>query len=123
MSQENSHFVKAPIPGRWRRLNWKSTVYDSHGVFGTHNGLLAGVREGQERFGEAADHWKQVARIRSQEPTGFLGQARCLIKADQPDQARKVLQHLLGQEWPSRFENVHDEAEKLLKSSAKSSDQ
>ncbi len=76
--------------------------------------LLAGVRESQRRFLEAAGQWRHVTRIRSQEPTGYLNRARCLIKARRNDEAREILEQILGQQWPERFKTAHDEARKLL---------
>jgi predicted Zn-dependent protease len=76
--------------------------------------LLAGVREAQRRFRDAAEEWRQVARIRSKEPTGYLGRARCLIKAGANAEARSILEAVLGRSWPERFEKTHEEARALL---------
>ncbi len=77
--------------------------------------LLADVWEKQKLFEEASVQWAQVSRIRSNEPTGYLGEARCLKKAGKMDKAQKLLQTVLGRSWPERFGDVHAEARKLLK--------
>ena len=76
--------------------------------------LLAEVREKDGRFLEAAAQWREVARIRSREPVGWLGLARDLIAGGRGAEAREPLEHLLKQAWPGRFGDVHGEARKLL---------
>ena len=75
--------------------------------------LLAGIREKQGRFLDAAGEWRQVVRVRSREPGGYLGLARSLITAGRAGEAREHLRFLLGRSWDSRFGDVHGEARKL----------
>jgi Tfp pilus assembly protein PilF len=76
---------------------------------------LARVRENQDRLPDAVEQWEQVVRIRSKEPTGYLGLARVLVRQKDKKGAVEVLQKLLGGEWESRFGDVKAEARSLLK--------
>jgi len=76
--------------------------------------LLAEVRAGQSRWEEAAERWRHVARIRTQEPTGHLGLARALLQLERYDEARTVIDHLRSTSWPSRFGDVRHAADALL---------
>jgi tetratricopeptide (TPR) repeat protein len=77
--------------------------------------LLAGIREEQRRWDDAAYHWRQVIRIRTQEPTGYVHLVRVLIESGQIDNARAVLDDLRGREWPPRFDAVEKEIRQLEK--------
>ncbi|MGA2258436.1 MAG: hypothetical protein ABSG53_27545, partial [Thermoguttaceae bacterium] len=67
--------------------------------------LLAEIRQRQDRWADAVDQWRQVARIRSLEPTGLLGLAEALIHQRQLVEAAEVLTQLKQKNWPARFEN------------------
>jgi len=67
--------------------------------------LLAEIRQRQDRWADAIDQWRQVARIRSLEPTGLLGLAEASIHQRQFAEAAEVLAQLKRTNWPSRFEN------------------
>jgi tetratricopeptide (TPR) repeat protein len=75
---------------------------------------LAEVRESQKRFADAAEEWRQVIRVRSREPGGYLGLARSLIGAGRPQEAREPIDHLLGTQWPERNGVVRAEAGTLV---------
>jgi tetratricopeptide (TPR) repeat protein len=75
---------------------------------------LAEIRERQARWEQAADHWRHVTRIRSAEPTGYLGLARSLIRQGRFDEAREFIQHLRSNRWPEHFGDVQRAAEALL---------
>ena len=77
--------------------------------------LVAGVREEQERWEDAAEHWRHVTRIRTKEPEAYVRLARVLIRLDRLDEAREVAHHLRATSWPSRFGNVHHTADQLLR--------
>ena len=68
--------------------------------------VLAKVREKQCRFLEAADEWKQVIRIRTKEPTGYLGLACALIEGGRKQDAEDVLKVLRRESWHPRFGDV-----------------
>jgi predicted Zn-dependent protease len=76
---------------------------------------LAEIRDEQRRFADAAEQWRQVIRVRSKEPTGYLGLAKALLAAGEKSAAREPLEHLLSQEWESRFGDVKVEARDLLR--------
>jgi Flp pilus assembly protein TadD len=82
--------------------------------------LLAEIREKQDKWGEAIEHWEQVARIRALEPTGLLKLAAARIHEKQWDEARAALRKLESRSWPSRFGDVRGEVRKLEESLSKS---
>ena len=67
------------------------------------------------RWDDAAYHWRQVIRIRTQEPTGYVHLVRVLIESGQIDNARAVLDDLRSREWPPRFDAVEKEIRQLEK--------
>ncbi len=67
---------------------------------------LAKIREKQQRWDEAIQHWQEVAELRRLEPTGLLGLAAAQIHGKQPDAARKSLEQLRKTEWPLRFNDA-----------------
>jgi Flp pilus assembly protein TadD len=69
-------------------------------------GALAKVRERQGRFGEAAIHWTQWIRVRSDEPEGYIGLARSLILDGRREEAQKPLKQLRTRKWDPRFEST-----------------
>lgn len=76
---------------------------------------LAEIRQQQRRWDEALASWRQVARVRSIEPTGHLGVARSLIHLERFEEAREVLRDVIGGDWPERFKGARSEAERLLR--------
>lgn len=68
---------------------------------------LAEVRQTQNRWSEAIAQWKQVAGMRSLEPTGLFHLAEAQIHEKQFDEAQKTLDKLTRTEWPIRFRNLH----------------
>ncbi len=77
--------------------------------------LLAGLREKEERFAEAAAQWRCVLLLCSREPEGYLGLGRSLMAAGRRDEARAVLEDLLKGKGPSYTANAWNEAHDLLK--------
>ena len=76
---------------------------------------LAEIRQKQERWSEASLHWRQVIRVRTNEPQGYLGLVRSLIKTEKFKEAGEVITQILGRKWPSRFGNVHAQAKQFLR--------
>ncbi|MBN1909361.1 MAG: hypothetical protein JW818_06460 [Pirellulales bacterium] len=74
---------------------------------------LARLRQKQDRWPEAVDHWKEVARIRSLEPTGLLHLAEAQIHLKRWPAARATLARLREHPWPDRFRTVPDQVRKL----------
>ena len=75
--------------------------------------LLAEIRQGQDRWADAADHWRQVAEIRALEPTGLLKLAAAQIHLKQWDHAQQTLGKLTVRSWPERFGDVRGEVRQL----------
>jgi hypothetical protein len=67
---------------------------------------LAEIRQAQDRWNEAADHWRHVARIRKLEPAGLLGLANAQIHLKEQAAAEATIKELETTDWPARF---HDE--------------
>jgi len=80
--------------------------------------LLAEHRERQKRFDAAILHWRQVIRIRTDEPAGWLSLARAQIAGGREAEARETLQKVLSTRWEQRFGNVHLQASRLLRRAA-----
>jgi predicted Zn-dependent protease len=68
--------------------------------------LLAEIREKQNRWSDAIEHWKQVARLQALEPTGLLKLAAAQIHEKQVEQAQETLDLLRGKAWPARFTDL-----------------
>jgi hypothetical protein len=76
---------------------------------------LAEIRQKQERWSEASLHWRQVIRVRTNEPQGYLGLVRTLMKTEKFKEAGEVIAQILQRKWPSRFGNVHGQAKQFLR--------
>jgi hypothetical protein len=79
---------------------------------GSHT-LLAEIREGQKRWSEAIDQWRQVARLQALEPTGLLRLAAAQLHEKQWDAARETVARLRTTAWPPRFGNVDYQIQEL----------
>jgi len=75
--------------------------------------LLAEIRAQQDRWAEAADHWEQVARIRSLEPTGLVKLAEAQIQLRRWAEAARTLRKLSARSWPPRFGDVPRQVREL----------
>ena len=65
-------------------------------------------------YADAAVQWRQVVRIRTKEPAGWMALAQALIKAGDHKAARKTLRHVMDTSWERRFGNVRNQASALL---------
>jgi predicted Zn-dependent protease len=77
--------------------------------------LLAEIRQRENRWPEAVLQWKQVARIRSLEPTGLVNLCGALIHGQHYDEARGVLEKLKQKAWPARFENYPENVREKIR--------
>jgi tetratricopeptide (TPR) repeat protein len=75
--------------------------------------LLAEIRQGQNRWPEAAACWRQVAKIRSLEPMGLLKLAGAQIHLGQWNEAEETLRRLETTGWPARFGDVYGQAAQM----------
>jgi hypothetical protein len=67
--------------------------------------LLAEIRQRQNRWADAMEQWRQVARLRALEPTGLLGLTEALIREHNYAEAAECLTQLKRTSWPARFNN------------------
>jgi len=74
---------------------------------------LAEVREKQRRWTDAAHHWREVMRIRTKEPTGYIRLVKVLIRSGKLDEAQPVIETLRRTTWPDRFSNVAKEIRQI----------
>ncbi|MCZ6787448.1 MAG: hypothetical protein O7E54_09840 [Planctomycetota bacterium] len=84
---------------------WTSLVEAQPNEAESHR-LLANHREAQRRFASAVVQWRQVVRVRRDEPDGWIMLAKAQIAAGQTEEARKTLKHILATEWAARFGDV-----------------
>jgi hypothetical protein len=66
---------------------------------------LAGVREKQGHLDDAAIHWRQVIRVRSDEPGGVIGLAKVLLRLGKRAEAAEQIEKLRRTDWPDRFDD------------------
>ena len=71
-----------------------------------HHQALAEIRQDQDRWDDAIDHWQHVARLRALEPNGLLKLTEALIHEKRWGEARDSIETLNQRQWPSRFSNV-----------------
>jgi hypothetical protein len=64
---------------------------------------LAERRQAQDRWSEAAEQWRHVARLRSLEPQGLVGLAGAQLHLEEWDAAAETIARLRATAWPARF--------------------
>jgi Flp pilus assembly protein TadD len=74
---------------------------------------LAEIRQRQNRWSDAASHWREVARIRALEPIGLLNLAAAQIQLKQHEAATETIRQLQQQSWPQRFTNIDQQIRDL----------
>jgi predicted Zn-dependent protease len=74
---------------------------------------LAEIRQRQDRWSDAAGHWREVARIRALEPTGLLNLAAAQIQLKQHEAAAETIRQLQQQSWPQRFTDIDQQIRDL----------
>ena len=75
--------------------------------------MLAEIRESQNRWSDAIGEWRQVARLRTLEPTGLLRLAAAQIHEKQWDAAAETVHQLRSKSWPPRFDNTENQIQEL----------
>jgi predicted Zn-dependent protease len=78
-----------------------------------HHEALALIRQEQNRWGEAIEHWRHVAALRSLEPNGLLKLAEAQIHEKRWPAAWSTIGKLKARAWPSRFSNVEGQTQQL----------
>ncbi len=92
-----------------------TTLVESAPKEAEHHEALAVIRQEQNRWGDAIDHWKHVAALRALEPTGLLKLAEAQIHEKRWPAARSTIGKLKSKSWPSRFSNVEGQVQQLEK--------
>ncbi|MGH7150137.1 MAG: tetratricopeptide repeat protein, partial [Planctomycetota bacterium] len=92
---------------------WTSTVEAQPNEAESHR-LLALRRENQRRFAEAVEQWRQVVRVRTDEPEGWLALARAQVRAGDGEGAKETLRRVVQTKWESRFGDVRAQAARVL---------
>jgi tetratricopeptide (TPR) repeat protein len=77
------------------------------------NTLLAEIRQGQGRWTEAMHHWRQVVRVRTLEPTGYIKLAEAQLHEKQYAEALETIKILESKSWPARFSDVEHQIRNL----------
>lgn len=72
---------------------------------GSHK-MLAEVYLSEGRAADSVLQWKQVVRIRPEEPEGWFGVAKGQSAAGERDAARATLESMLGKTWAARFGDI-----------------
>ncbi len=90
-----------------------TTLVESAPKEAEHHEALAVIRQEQNRWGEAIDHWKHVAELRALEPNGLLKLAEAEIHEKRWSAARLTIGKLKSKAWPSRFSNVEGQVQQL----------
>ena len=80
-----------------------------------HHQALAELRQEQDRWDDAIDHWRHVAELRKLEPTGLLKLATAQVHEKKWDDAEATIKKLNQQKWPSQFHNLDHQIRKLQK--------
>ena len=75
--------------------------------------MLAEIRESQNRWAEAIEEWRHVARLRAFEPTGLLRLAAAQMHEKQWDAAAETVRQLRAKTWPPRFGNTEFQIQEL----------
>ena len=72
--------------------------------------LLAEIRQRQDRWAEAVEQWRQVARLRAMEPTGLLGLCEALVHERRFAEAGEVLAQAQAEELAGPFRQPSGES-------------
>lgn len=80
-----------------------------------HHEALAVIRQEQNRWADAIEHWKHVSELRALEPNGLLKLAEAQIHEQRWAAASTTIAKLKAKPWPSRFSNVEAQLRQLEK--------
>jgi len=90
-----------------------TSIVEAAPLEAANHAALAELREQQDRWAEAIEQWRQVAELRSLEPTGLLRLAAAQIHEQDWPSARTTLKRLHDTTWPSQFPNIKEEIRAL----------
>jgi tetratricopeptide (TPR) repeat protein len=91
-----------------------TTIVEFDPLGATAHRELADIRERQERWQEAAVHWRIVCDSSADNPEPLLGLAAAQAKAGRVEQAEATLKTVLEQDWGGGFSDVQARARQLL---------
>jgi tetratricopeptide (TPR) repeat protein len=80
-----------------------------------HHESLAMIRQEQNRWAEAINHWQHVAALRALEPNGLLKLAEAQIHEKRWPAVNSTIGKLKARSWPSRFSNIEGQIQQLEK--------
>lgn len=78
-----------------------------------HHAALAELRQTQNRWSEAIDHWKHAVRLRSLEPGPLVKLAEGELHEQRWSEAETTLRRLEARQWPPHFGNIADQIQAL----------
>ncbi len=90
-----------------------TTIVEAAPLEAEHHAALAEVRQKQNRWNEAIDHWQHVAELRRLEPNGLLRLAEAQLHAKHFVAAQETIDKLGQTAWPARFRGVQDKIRDL----------
>ena len=96
-----------------------TTIIEAAPLEAEHHQAVAEIRQQQDRWSDAIDQWRQVAKLRRLEPNGLIKLAEAQIHEQQTDQARETIEQLSSTTWPARFSDVQSQIERLTRSLSK----
>lgn len=86
-----------------------TTLVEAAPLEAEHHQALATIRQQQDRWSDAIDHWEHVASLRALEPNGLLKLAEAQLHEERWADARSTIARLRSKSWPSRFSNVKNQ--------------
>ncbi len=90
-----------------------TTIVEAAPKEAEHHQALAELRQKQNRWPEAIQHWQHVAEQRSLEPNGLLNLTSAQIHEKRFPEARESLKKLHQTEWPARFSDLTGKIQRL----------
>jgi hypothetical protein len=78
-----------------------------------NHAALAELRQKHDRWAEAIDQWRHVARLRTKEPDGLLKLAAAQVHERKWDDAEATVQTLRRTAWPARFGDLSGQLQEL----------
>ena len=96
-----------------------TTIIEAAPLEAEHHQAVAEIRQQQDRWSEAIEQWRQVAKLRRLEPNGLIKLAEAQIHEQQTEQGRETIKQLSSTTWPARFSDVKGQIERLTRSLSK----
>jgi len=68
----------------------------------------------RKRWAEALDRWEQVIRVKPNDPEGYIGKIRVLIRSGKRSDASDLARDLLKREWPDTVTDLEEQLKRVL---------